>query len=127
MRATGGADFFDGVSHFGGGHELAFLDVDRLAGLTAGSQQIGLAGEEGGHLQNVDDGGHLRDLRALVYIRQHGHAKFIFDAMQDDQTVFKTRPSKAVDAGSIGFVEAGFEDVGEAKFIANLLDVFTDR
>ena len=84
LGTTGGADFFDRVAHLGGGHELTFFDVDRFAGFAAGGQQIGLAGEKGGDLQNVDDGGDFGHLAAFMHIGQDGDAEFIFNALKDD-------------------------------------------
>jgi hypothetical protein len=39
-----------------GREELALLDVDGLAALRDGADEVGLAAEEGGRLQRVDDG-----------------------------------------------------------------------
>ena len=54
-------DFFDDVGHVPGGEELGFFYVDDAAGFGGGDEEIGLAREEGGDLQDVDDfGGGLR-------------------------------------------------------------------
>ena len=39
----------------GGSDELAFLDVDGAAGLGGGDEEVGLAAEEGGDLQEEVD------------------------------------------------------------------------
>ena len=48
-------DLGDDVLHVPGRQELALLDVDDLAGLRGGDQQVGLAAQEGRDLQDVDD------------------------------------------------------------------------
>ena len=47
-------DLLDGVAHVPGGDELALLDVDGAAGFAGGDEQVGLAAEEGGDLEDVD-------------------------------------------------------------------------
>ena len=62
---AGGADLVHHRLHIPGGQELALLDIDHLAGLGRGHQQVGLAAEKGGNLQDVQDlggGRHLGDL-----------------------------------------------------------------
>ena len=50
---AGGKDLVLHRRHVPGGHELAFLDIDRLAGSGCGHQQVGLAAEKGRDLQDV--------------------------------------------------------------------------
>src|SRR5207237_179485 len=44
----------DDVFHVPGGHELALLDVHGPTGLGGGEEQVRLAGQEGGNLEQVD-------------------------------------------------------------------------
>ena len=50
-------EFFDDVFHLRGAEELGFFDVDDVAGFCHGDDEVGLAGEEGGQLDDVADFG----------------------------------------------------------------------
>jgi len=52
------------------GYELALLDVDDSVGAAGFEEQIGLAAEEGGDLQDIDDFGRGRDLGGFVNVGQ---------------------------------------------------------
>ena len=52
-------------------HELALLDIDDAAGASGLHQQIGLAAEERGDLENVGGFGRGRGLRGLVNVGQN--------------------------------------------------------
>ena len=52
---AGVADLLDGVTHVRRGDELAFFDVDGAAGVGGGDEEIGLAAEEGGDLEQEVD------------------------------------------------------------------------
>ena len=54
-------DFFGDIDQVPRREELAFLDVDDPAGACGGEDEIGLAAEEGGDLENID--GFAGDLR----------------------------------------------------------------
>ena len=71
---AGGADFLDGVIHVPGGDELAFLDVDGAAGFAGGDEQVGLAAEEGGDLEDVDGFGGDLAVGGLVDVGEDGQA-----------------------------------------------------
>ena len=66
------AQFGDGVAHVLRGDELAFLYVDGAAGAGGGDEQVGLAAEEGGDLQDVDDLAGGGGLGGLVDIGEDG-------------------------------------------------------
>ena len=53
LGVAGASDFFGDVAHVPGRKELRFLYVDDAAGFGGGDEEIGLAREEGGDLQDV--------------------------------------------------------------------------
>ncbi len=59
-----------------GCHELAFLDVDCATGTSRGDKQIGLAAEERGDLEDIDDLGGDFSLRRFVNVGQDRDAEF---------------------------------------------------
>ena len=71
------ARLVDDVDHVVRRHELRLLDVHRLARRRDGMDEIGLAREERGRLQHVDDLGDRRDLRNVVNVGQHRHAELV--------------------------------------------------
>ncbi len=73
----------------GRGHHLALLDVQRQAGAGGGQQQVGLAAEEGGDLDDGEDLGGLGGLPGLVDVGEDGDAEVGLDAGQDGQPLFQ--------------------------------------
>ncbi len=68
-------EFGDGVAHVLRGDELAFLDVDGASGAGGGDEQVGLAAEEGGDLQDVDDFSGGGGLGGVVDIGEDGEVE----------------------------------------------------
>src|SRR5205085_6401548 len=99
--------------------ELSLLDVEPSAGAGAGLEEIGLAGEESWDLQDVDDFGGDGGLVGFVDVGEDREAEFVLDFLENDQAVFKPGTAEGVAAGAVGFVEGGFEDVGEVEFVAD--------
>ena len=118
--AASGATFVDGVLHIPGGDELAFLDIHGAAALAAGDNEVGLAAEESGDLEDVGDFGDAGDVGGFVDVGEDGDADGVSNFFQNAEAFLETRAAKALKRGAIGFVVGGFEDVGDA-------DAFRDR
>ncbi len=58
----------DGVLHVPGRDELSLLDVDHALAHGGGDDQVGLAAEEGGDLQDVGDLGDRGDVSGFVHV-----------------------------------------------------------
>jgi len=56
-------DFFDDVFHINRGHELSLFDLDAFTCFGGGFEQVGLAAQQGGDLEDVED---LRSRCCLV-------------------------------------------------------------
>ena len=112
---AGAVDFFDGVGHFPWGHELAFFDVDGFAGLSGGLEEVGLAAEEGGDLQEVDGVGGGDGLVGFVDVGGDGDADLIADGGENFEAFVQAEAAIALGAGAVGLVEGGFEDVGDVE------------
>ena len=111
--------FIDDVAHFVRGEELRLFHVDNRAGARHGVHQIGLAAQKGRQLQNI---GHLRRRRGLVGlvdVGNHRHVVGCLNIREPLQTLFQTRPAERIQAGAVGFVEAGFEHIGNIQFAAD--------
>src|ERR1700677_4006806 len=76
---SGAGDFFRGVANFPGGEELAFFHVYNATGAACGDEQIRLAAEEGGDLEDVANFGRRGDLRAIVDVGENREAGFFLD------------------------------------------------
>ena len=109
-RLRGIAGLVDDVVHVVRRHELRLLDVHRLAAGRDRMDEIGLAGEEGGRLQHVDDLGDRPDLRDVVDVGQHRHADLVAHLGEDLQALVHARPAEARARRAIGLVEARLED-----------------
>ncbi len=114
-RIAGAGHFRDRVRHVVGRQELALLDVDDAARLRGRDQQIGLARQEGGDLQDVDDvGGRLR-LRRVVDVGEQRDAVARLDRGQHAQPFVEARTAEGGSRRAVGLVERGFEDERDAR------------
>ena len=116
------ARLVDDIDHVVRRHELRFLDVDRLARGSDGVDEVGLAGEEGGRLEHVDDLGDRRDLRDVVDVGQDRHAERVADFLEDSQAFVHARPAKALVRRAVGLVEARLEDEVDAELAGDRLE-----
>ena len=102
--------------------ELAFLDVHRAAGLGGGFEQVGLAAEKGGDLQQIDVfGGDVR-LLGGVDVGGDGHAEFLGDFTEDPAAFLDAGAAEGVDRGAVGLVERGFEEEMNAGAVGDFLE-----
>ena len=111
---AGGGEFFDDIFHIPGREELGFFHVDDAICFGGGFEEIGLAREEGGDLQDVDDFGGWRGLFAFVNVGEDGELQIGFDFGEDAETFFGAGAAEGFGGGAICFVVGGFEDVGDA-------------
>ncbi len=102
--------FAGDVLHFPGRQELAFLDVDRLAGLRDVLDEVGLAAQEGRGLQHVDHARHLVHRRVLVHVGQHGHAELTLHFGEHLEAFLEAGAAEARTRGAVCLVEARLED-----------------
>src|SRR5262245_37313201 len=110
LAVTRGLDLFNYVADVERREELALLDVDRAPGRRRGPQQIGLATEERGDLQDVRDLGRLVGLMSFVNVGDDGRADFVLDLSQYAQPFFHSQAAKRAGGRAVCFVVRGFED-----------------
>ena len=122
-----GVDFLNAMAHIPWSDELAFLDVVRAAGFTGGHQQVGLAAQKSGNLEDIDSLGCDFAVGRLVDISENGQAGIFGNAAKDARAFIEAGTAKALDAGAIRFVVAGFEDEWNAKIGGNALHSFGNR
>ena len=118
------ATLCDRVLHVPGRNELAFLDVDGAAAERGGDEQIGLAAQKCGNLQDVDDFGDARNVGRFMNVGEHRDVHFVFDFFQDAQALFEAGAAEAVDRGAVGFVVGRLEDEGHIQRTRDALDDF---
>jgi hypothetical protein len=118
----GGGDLFDGVLHVLGRDELSLLHVDGTAGFSGGDEQVGLATEEGGDLEDVAGFCDGSAMVGLVHVGEDGEAGLFSDAPQDACALDETGTPETRDRGAIRFVIRGFEDIGDAEIAGDALD-----
>ena len=116
------AIFLDGVFHVVRSDELALLHVDGAAGFSGGDEQVGLAAEEGGNLEDVAGFGDGGAVRGLVHVGEDGKVRLFGDAAEDAGAFDEAGAAKARDRGAVGLVVGGLEDVGDAEIAGDALD-----
>ena len=76
------------MAHLVRRQKLRFLDIDDGAGFGHGLNQVGLARQECGQLNDIGHFGGRRTLFRLVHIGDHRYAESFFDPGKDIQTLF---------------------------------------
>ena len=112
-------DFGDGVAHVLGRSELSLLDVDGASGAGGGDEQVGLAAEKSGDLQDVDDFSGGGGLVGFVDIGEDGDLDLVAHAGEDAQAFGEAGAAEAGDGGAVGLVIAGFENERDAERAAD--------
>ena len=111
----------DDVDHVVRCQELALLDIDRLARLRTGADEVGLAAQEGRRLQHIHHGGHGLDLVDLVDVGEDRHADFLLDLGQDLQTLLHAQATERGTRRTVGLVEGRLVDERDTQFRRDLL------
>ena len=115
-------DFLDGVAHVPGSDELSFFDVDGAAGLCGGDEQVSLAAEEGGDLEDVDAFRGDGAVGGFVDVGENWEACGFGKAAEDRDAFDESGAAEAGERGAVGLVVGGLEDVGDAKVGGDALD-----
>ena len=119
--SSGRTGLLDHVHHVAGSKELALLDVDGLARLRAGNDEVGLAAEEGGRLEHVDCGGDSRHFSLGMHVRQNRNARDFADLLQNLEALFHAEAAVALPGSTIRLVVACLEDIGNAEAAGDFL------
>lgn len=114
--------FFEHWLHIPGGEKLAFFHVHGATGFCGSFEEISLAAEEGGNLEQIDvlagDGCVLGE----VDIGGDGDAEVLADFAEELAAVFNAHAAIGAYGGAIGFVVGGFEDEGDAYLFCDGFD-----
>ena len=122
LRVAGFAALLYRMPHVPRRNKLSFLDIDGAAAERGRDHEVGLAAEKGGNLQHVGDFRDLGHVRHFVDIRKHGELNFVFDLLENAQTLFHAGSAKAANRSAVGFVVADFEDKRKLERPRHALD-----
>jgi hypothetical protein len=120
--AAGSSSFFDDLAHLGRREELALLDVDDFARLDGGGDEIGLAAEKSGDLEDVNDGSNGGHLGFGVDIGDDRQIKFGAESRKDVESFVHTEAAEGLVGGAVGFIVTGFEDIINAERAAGFFE-----
>jgi hypothetical protein len=120
--ATEGPHLVGDVDGIERGEELAFLDVDGAAGLGGGFEEIGLAAEEGGDLQEIDVLGGELGLGFVVDVGGDGDAEFFGNFTEDAAAFGRAGAAEGAERRAVGLVETRFENERNAGAIGDFLE-----
>jgi hypothetical protein len=109
------ACLLDDVGHFPRRQELAFLDVDRFTLRRNVHDEVGLATQEGGSLQYVDDRGDFGERTVFVDVGQHRHADLPPHLREDPQALVDPGTAKTAARGPVRLVVRSFEYEGHCE------------
>ena len=110
------------MTHVPRRNELALLDIHRASGLSSGDEQIRLAAEERGNLQDVSDFRHALHVDGLMHVGQHRNMNCIRDLAQDAQTLADPRAAKTLDRRAVRLIVRSLEDVRDLQRARNAID-----
>ena len=108
------------------GKELPLLDIHGLPGLGHRADEVGLAAEERGRLEDIHDTGHFGDFRLGVDVCQHRNADRLTDLLEDREALFDPDPAEARGGRTVRLIETRLEDVGDPEFLRDLLHAERD-
>ena len=91
--------------HVPGGQKLPLFHINNLACLTRCDQQIGLAAEEGGDLQDIHDVGGDRALPGFMDIGDQGQACGRLDLLKHPQCLLQAQAATARHRRAIGLIK----------------------
>ncbi len=110
------------ILHVPWGEELAFLDIDGLAGLRRSHEKIGLPAQKCRYLKDVD---HLANRGTLInrmHIRDDRKAEPLFHFRENRQGIFQADTAPARQRRPIGLVKGRLVDSCYANAFRNFLD-----
>ena len=115
LGRTRAPEFLHRTSHLFRRHPLSFLDVDGLTRAAGRHEEVGLPAQERWDLECVDDSSRRPGLRGLMDVREHRQPGLVLHSGELVEAHFETRPSRRIDARTVGLVERGLEHRGEAE------------
>jgi len=125
-RVAGGGELLDGVAHVGGCDELSLLDVDGTVGARGGvgrgGEEVGLAAEECGDLQDVHGVGYGGAVLRGVDVGEDGEFVGGTDGGEDAEAFGDAGAAEAGERGAVGLVVAGLEDEGDGEVGGDALE-----
>ena len=120
--AAEGTHFIGDVHAIQRREELAFFHVHHAAGFRGGLEEIRLAAEEGGDLEEINVLGGDVSLLGGVDIGSDGAFQLLGNFAEDAAALFDARAPEGADRGAVRFVKGGFENEGDAGTIGDLLE-----
>ena len=110
------------MAHVEGRDELAFLNVDGSACFGGSDEEVCLAAEEGGDLEDVDGLAYGGAVLGGVDVGEDGETGALRYGAEDAAAFDEAGAPEAANGGAVGFVVTGFEDVGDAEVGGDALD-----
>ena len=116
------ANLGDRVTHVPRRNELALLDVHRATGLSSGDEQISLAAEERGNLQDVGDFRNALHVDGLMHVGEHRNMNCVRDLAQDAQSLADPGAAETLDRRAVRLIVRSLEDVRDFQRARNAID-----
>ena len=108
LGRAAGPDLLDGAAHAVGGHPLPLLHVHRPARSSDGHQEIRLAAEECGDLEDVGNLRGGRHLVRLVNVRENRQPGGAADLREGTEAPLEPGSARALEARAVRLVVGGF-------------------
>lgn len=119
VAVTGFSNFIRNVFHVPWRKELAFFHIHHTPGVRRRNQQIRLATQKRGDLQNIHHGCHRCAMRNLMHVRQGGDAKGLSHLIEHGERCIKPHAALAFQASAVCFIVAGFIDKTDTACLAD--------
>ena len=120
------ASFEHNLLHILRSQKLTFLDIDRLTALCAGGNKVCLTAKESRRLKKIHHSGNFRNFIGRMNIGDNRNADLTADFFQNTKTVGHTQTAEARIGGTIRFVVACLENIGDPELIGDLLHLAGD-
>lgn len=112
-----GLELFSDVFDIPGGHELSFFDIYSTSCLACGEDEVGLTGEEGGDLEEIDVFGGDFCLLWRMDVRGDGDAELLADTLEELAARFDSDATVRAAGATVSLVVGGFEDPLQAQAV----------
>ncbi|MNT09538.1 hypothetical protein D3C72_1443250 [compost metagenome] len=115
------------VLHLTRAEELRLLDVDRATRAGDGVHQIGLPGQEGRNLQDIDHFSHRVRLGDFVHVGDHRNTEARLHFLENAKAFLQADATEGLDRRTICLVERRFEHIGDVQFAGDLDILFSSE
>lgn len=118
-------EFVDDVLHIPRREKLPFFYVDGGGSEGGSGEDVCLATEKGGDLDDVAEGAGCGGVFGRVDVGEDGEVEFILNALENLEPFLEAGSAEGMDGGAVGFIVGAFEDEVEGEVAEDSFEFFS--